>query len=128
MIKERLKNKWNINVNDFWIPLHGELIENTCYFNTNAFLQSVNYENVYEFLKSIEPNTIYFYNEVKESGELNIENYNDSIDLDSFYTDINSEWIVYKTHENTIAFAGKDIIEQIKKIIPNWKELINPWE
>lgn len=127
-VKRNLKEKWDIVPDSFWIPLHGDVLENTCYFNTNEFNINFGLKRLCEFINQMEMGKIYSFNESKvfsQIDKLNIDNYPG---LDTYYTNFSAEWIIYITHENTIAFGGSAIIETLRT---EWIELdkfINPWE
>lgn len=127
-VKSNLKKKWNINPYDFWIPLLGRPAENTLYFDTEDFEKEFGYENLNKILLEINIGYIYSFNEAKEENiysQISIKEY-DSPDI--FFTNENADWVIYQTHEETIAFAGENIIDKIKLEWENWKEKANPWE
>ncbi|WP_422722543.1 hypothetical protein [Flavobacterium sp.] len=127
-VKLCLKNKWNINPFDFWIPLHGNVDENSIYFDNDDFEEFFGYDRINKILKEINVGRIYSFNEANEEksySEILIKEYNSP---DIFITNENADWVIYQTHENTIAFAGMELIEKIKSNWTNWKEKVNPWE
>ncbi|WP_318640219.1 hypothetical protein [Flavobacterium ardleyense] len=127
-VKTYLKKKWNINPYNFWIPLSGIIKENTIYFETEDFEKNFGYENLNKILSSLNNGKIYSFNEAKEEkiyNEIQIKEY-DSPDI--FFTNENTDWVIYQTHEKTIAFAGEKLINEIKAQWLNWKEFVNPWE
>ncbi|MEG2102423.1 MAG: hypothetical protein RRY99_13030 [Flavobacterium sp.] len=123
-----LKEKWKINPYDFWIPLKGKVENNTCYFEIEDFKNNFGYKKLNEILERINIGNIYSFNEVKEEKIINEINLSDYNFLDIFYTNENADWVIYQTHEGTISFAGKELIENIKLFWKNWEEKINPWE
>jgi hypothetical protein len=127
-VKTNLKNKWNINPYDFWIPLQGKPTENTIYFETENFENKIGYEKLNQILKEINIGNIYSFNEAREESiysEILIKKY-DSPDI--FFTNENVDWVIYQTHEETISFAGKELIDKIKLLWKNWEDNVNPWE
>ncbi|EKT3964751.1 hypothetical protein AAIP55_002239 [Flavobacterium psychrophilum] len=127
-VKFSLKEKWNINAYDFWIPLHGKVEENTCYFEVEDFENNIGYEKLTQIIKEINTGNIYSFNEAKEEkvyAEIYFVQYTSP---DIFFTNENVEWVIYQTHEETISFAGKELIDRIKSLWKNWPEKINPWE
>jgi hypothetical protein len=128
IVKFSLKEKWNINPYDFWIPLHGKVEENTCYFEVEDFENNIGYEKLTQIIKEINTGNIYSFNEAKEEEvyeEIYFLQYTSS---DIFFTNENVEWVIYQTHEETISFAGKELIDRIKSLWKNWSEKINPWD
>jgi len=127
IVKINLKKKWNINPYDFWTPLFGEPAENTLYFESKDFEDNFGYKKLNRILSKLNVGKIYSFNETKEENiysEILIKEY-DSPDI--FFTNENTEWVIYQTHEKTIAFAGEELINEIKTQWLNWKEFANPW-
>ena len=127
IVKINLEKKWNINPYDFWIPLGGKIEENTIYFETEDFEKEFGYEKLNGILSSLNNGKIYSFNEAKEENiynEILIKEYDLS---DIFFTNENAEWVIYQTHEETIAFAGEKLINEIKAQWKNWKDFVNPW-
>ncbi|MFN5786689.1 MAG: hypothetical protein ACK457_12030, partial [Flavobacteriia bacterium] len=48
--------------------------------------------------------------------------------LEKFYFDENCNWIVYISHENTIAIGGQYLIEKLTQNWGNWFKYLNKWE
>lgn len=63
--------------------------------------------------------------ETKIIDKLNIVDFSGN---DTFYVDENVNFVIYYTHERTIAFAGIELINQIKKEWIEIEKFINPWE
>jgi len=126
-VKEKLKERWKIDPFNFWIPLEGIVIENTCYFDTRELEGNIGYEPINEIINSIEEELIYEFNELKEEriiSKLEIKGFSG---IEKFYTNENADWVIYQSHEQTIGFAGKELIE---RIINSWKDgnkYVNPW-
>jgi hypothetical protein len=127
-VKNHLKKKWNINPYDFWIPLYGKPIENMIYFETDSFENRFGYGKLNQIIKEINRGNIYSFNEAREENiysEILIKEYNSP---DIFFTNENADWVIYQTHEETISFAGKELIDKIKLLWKNWEDYVNPWE
>jgi hypothetical protein len=48
--------------------------------------------------------------------------------LEKYYFDQSFDWVIYMSHENTIAFGGMTIINQLKNAWSDWEKNINQWE
>ena len=128
IVKNNLKKNWNINPYEFWIPLFGRPTENTLYFDTDDFEKEFGYLELNGILLEMNFGKIYSFNEAREEKiytQFTIKEY-DSPDI--FFTNENADWVIYQTHEETIAFAGEELIGKIKLKWKNWKEKVNPWE
>ncbi|WP_367755233.1 hypothetical protein [Flavobacterium sp. WC2430] len=128
IVKDNLKKKWNINPYDFWIPLVGEPTENTIYFDSENFENEFGYEKLNRILLEINIGEIYSFNEAREENIYSQISIREYVSPDIFFTNENADWVIYQTHEETIAFAGEKIIAKIKLEWKNWKEKANPWE
>ena len=47
---------------------------------------------------------------------------------ETIFTDKTFEWVVYGSHESTIAFGGIWLVDFIKKLFANRKDKLNRWE
>ena len=122
-----LKEKWEIVPCEFWIPLAGVVSRNTCYFDTNSFEENLSFEKLNSIINEEFIDEVIEINELQEFKVypiLNLKKYNG---LDSYYTNKNADWVIYITHEETIAFAGLELIEQIKEHWVDFEKYINPW-
>lgn len=127
IIKE-LKTKWKINPFDFWIPLSGVTEENTCYFDSFEFNEKFGFDKLNRIYNNLKTGRIYEFTYPKETkviDKLNIVNFSGD---DTFYVDENVSFVIYYTHERTIAFAGIELINQIKEEWVEFEKFINPWE
>jgi hypothetical protein len=127
-VKTRLKEKWDIEPGNLWIPLDGEISLYICYFKTNEFNKNFGLIRFSGLMNQIEQGSIYSFGEANNFSQidkLTIEKYPG---LDTYYTNYSADWIIYITHENTIAFGGPSVINIIKNEWPDWANFINPWE
>lgn len=126
--KKNLKEIWKIEPGNFWIPLDGNISTNTCYFNIDEFDRNFGLLKLSGIINRIEKGKIYSFGEsniYSEIEELNIEKYPG---LDTYYSNFSSDWIIYITHENTIAFGGSALINTLKTECVDLDKFINPWE
>ncbi len=126
IIKE-LKTKWDVNPFQFWIPLSGENKENTCYFDSDEFNEKFNFDKLNKIFNDLKTGEIYEFTYPKETkiiDKLNIVEFSGN---DTFYVDENVNFLIYYTHERTIAFAGNELINQIKEQWAEYEKFINPW-
>uniref|UniRef100_UPI001E3DA83E DUF7079 family protein n=1 Tax=Labilibacter marinus TaxID=1477105 RepID=UPI001E3DA83E len=126
-IKKLLEEKWEINPFDFWIPLSGKVLANTCYFDTKDFEKYFSFKNLNSIINEKLDGELVELNETKEIKIYPTLELQSFPGLDTFYTNENVDWIIYITHESTIAFAGFDLIGKIKDQWLDYKKYINPW-
>ena len=130
-LKRKLKVRWQITA-DHWFPIDEyDIDEEVVYFPQNYFFQDYGLENLKILISELEDNYIYQWNwetgkedliKIKVSEMVEFKN------LEKFYFDIDCKWIIYISHENTIAFGGKIIIEKLIDKWENWFKYLNKWE
>ena len=129
-LEKTLSEKWKINIRSFWIPLDDPIDVNfndeICYFNFTELKENYNIKELENFIQSKYDNVFVLndYNEKFVLKEIEFDNISGS---DKFITNENGDWVVYITHENTITFAGKTLISELKKW-NSFEEMKNPWE
>ena len=57
--KRNLREKWNIDPGNFWIPLNGDVSDNSCYFNTDEFNSHFGLDKLSGLINRIEKGKIY---------------------------------------------------------------------
>ncbi|MDY3363896.1 hypothetical protein PG623_07775 [Riemerella anatipestifer] len=129
-IEKTLKEKWKIDIPSFWIPLDGpidvNLTDEICYFNYTELKENYDIKEIENFIQSQNENIIVLndYNEKFVLDKVEFDNISGS---DKFITNEGADWVIYITHENTIAFVGKTIVSELKKW-NNFEKMKNPWE
>jgi len=126
-IIREFKEKWGITPFNFWIPLSGENEENTCYFDDAEFDKNFGFEKLNKIYNELKTGKIYEFTYPKETkfiNEIRVSEFNGN---DTFYVDENVDFVIYHTHERTIAFAGDELISRIKAEWTEYEKFINPW-
>lgn len=126
--KRNLKEIWDIEPGKFWIPLDGTVSQNMCYFNIDEFDINFGLKKLSGLINQIEKGKIYSFAEsniFSQIDSLNLEKYSG---LDTYYSNSSADWVIYITHENTIAFGGSSIIDALKTQWMEGEKFINPWE
>ena len=122
-----LKDKWQINPFNFWIPLSGENKKDTCYFRDDEFDENFGFKKLNKIYNELKTGKIFeftYLNETKIIDELKVSEFNGN---DTFYVDENVDFVIYHNHERTITFAGEELIKRIKAAWTENEKFINPW-
>ena len=90
-------------------------------------LTEKDFKNIANILASIENETIYHVTEDKIDFEIETVLFNENY-LESAFSDKNHNWIVYFSHEGTVAFGGRDLIKQIDLKLGEKAKLKNKWK
>ncbi|MFV0146072.1 hypothetical protein OBJ68_12750 [Empedobacter falsenii] len=129
-IENILYEKWKIEIPSFWIPLDDPIDVNLnneiCYFNFSDLKNNYDIKKIESFIQS-KNETIIVLNDYHEKFVLEKIEFENISGSDKFITNENGDWVIYITHEDTIAFAGMTLISELKKW-NNFEEMKNPWE
>ena len=123
-IREELNKHWNFD-GDHWEPL------TTCsphpfIFFSKSNLDDQDYEKIKKIISERANGKIYMVTEDRWDYETD----NSEFDPDCYetvYTDNNFDWIVYGSHEGTIAFGGAWLLKEIDKQLSDKNGLVNQW-
>jgi hypothetical protein len=123
-IRQVLIEKWGVD--GYWVPLIEERPELTTIFFDKENLTEADEKRISDFIKQKIEGRLY---EITEE-QLGYEIDQSEFDLDcyeTFYCDKTCDWLVYGSHEGTIAFGGKELLDFVQQIFADRKELINNW-
>lgn len=127
-IRKKLTDRWKADF--MWIPLNGfPYPDDTNYFNRDEFEANFGFKKLISAVKKVNgEENIFLISEIKEDKEISPNQISSFNSIEKFYVDKNADWIIYLSHENTIAFGGKKLIDQIKKNWPECEKFEFPWE
>lgn len=126
-IKSRLDDVWDIKY-PYWYPLFDCNRQDVIAFDSEYFENSDKLEIVRKLLRKQGVKNIYEFREDGISNQII-----DFLDYEfwcsepyfwnneCFWFDDNMDWIIYVSHEGTITFGGKWLIEQLKKVCVDWE-------
>lgn len=136
-LKKKLYNKWDIK-KQYWYPLAETIIEDVISFD----FKHVDLEEIIGYIKEIlikkEVNEIfefwgnneaYSFSDFNKSDDLfwrSNEYFFDCLN-EGFWFSEKMDWIIYLTHEETVTFGGKWLIEEVQNKIGNWEEKLR-WD
>jgi hypothetical protein len=120
-----LNEKWKCDLDFGWIPITSDMdIANTEIYKADYF--SENITNISELLKNLfEIVQVY---EIQEGGNVTLKElvecdfYYDG--LEYIYTDEKFRFVIYCSHENSITVGGKELIDRIHEVWPNYIDCI----
>ena len=122
-VSKEISKSWNFD-GGYWVPLK-DISRETVFLNKDN-ISKKDYKQIYEFIIN---------NSDKYLIMLTEEHYDYEIDKSEFdpdcyetvYSDKTFSWIIYGSHENTLAFGGNLLIQKVFEIYRNRSELINQW-
>ncbi len=123
-IREKLLKHWNFD-GSYWEPLTSCSPQPFIFFSKDN-LTDQDYEKIKEIIADRAENKIYEiteerYDYLTDNSEFDPDCY------ETIYTDKNFDWIVYGSHEGTIAFGGAWLLTELDRQLSDKKELVNQW-
>lgn len=130
-LRKVLKDRWDVEA-DHWCPIDdASTKEEVVYFPEYYFFNDFGLENLKSVISEISHGNLYQWNweTYKEQFySIKVEEMVEFNNLEKFYFDDSCDWIVYISHENTIAFGGEKLIELLVSKWENWFKYLNKWE
>jgi hypothetical protein len=123
-VRKKLLKNWNFD-GGYWEPLTPCCIKPFIFFNKEN-LSEHDFKIIKDIILCFQDNTIYEISEQRYDYEIA----KSEIDIDCYetiYTNKNFEWIIYGSHEGTIAFGGEWLLAQLDKKLGDKRELKNKW-
>ncbi len=123
-IDKELKEKWGVDC--YWYPLIDLKIDKKAIFIKKDHLNKNDYSKISGFINNLITGLIYEISEDQIDYEI------EKMELDSdcyetIYCDKNFTWIIYGSHEGTLSFGGKKVIDFVLELLKDRKELIDKW-
>jgi len=123
-IRKALHEKWNFD-GSYWFPLV-DVRPISALFLMKKYVEP--YEKpIIDIVRSISSNMIYLIEETGNDYEMAIECFGLTY-YECICCDKNLDWIVYESHEETIAFAGEKLIPKIKDLLIKYENKFNVFE
>ena len=126
-VKNQLAAKWQIDLNEYWIPLSlKEFPEiGVNHYKLNVFKREFGLETLNQLINAWETKSVYEFIQFGEENKSETLTISIRAGEDVFYTNQYADWVIYITHKGTITIAGKALLEQIKEQWPNWTDFQN---
>ncbi len=118
-----MKTKWNFQ-GDYWVPLTGQFKETLFLLKEN--IQVSDREAINLYLKEICSGFAFLINEDMDDYEVAKE----LIDVncyEQFIIDNSGNWLVYGSHEGTVAFGGEVLSGYVAVLFEKRQQLLNKW-
>lgn len=124
-VRQTLREQWNFEGN-YWEPLE-ELSPKPTIFLMKDNITDEDYE---EITREIQKHAVPKLFEIAEDGsdaEIEFGLFHPDC-YETIYCDRTFEWIVYGSHESTIAFGGDWLLEFIRLLYKDRQDKLNKWE
>lgn len=123
-VREKLNKHWNFD-GGYWEPLT-PCSPKPFVFYDKENLTKVDFKKIKEIVLSYPNSRIYEISETRYDYEIDKSEFEADC-YEIIYTDKNFEWIVYGSHEGTIAFGGEWLLSELDRQLSDKFELKNKW-
>jgi hypothetical protein len=115
-IKNKLAAKWHIDLKEYWIPLAPRKFPelDVFYGKLDAFDKAFGIQALNELVNVRETGPVFEFIQFGEENKSEALTITVRPGADVFYTNQQAGWVIYITHEGTIAIGGNTLLEQIK--------------
>ena len=124
VVRHQLEHNWNFD-GVYWEPLT-ICSPKPFYFYNSYDLDGYDYESLVNILLVITKSKVYKIAEDGLDYEIDISEF-DKDSCETIYTDKNSNWIIYLSHERTIAFGGLELMNELDKVLIGKANMKNKW-
>ncbi|GMQ64641.1 hypothetical protein AN2V17_38790 [Vallitalea sp. AN17-2] len=123
-VRNIMKKRWNVREGEYWYPLIENGFEPKIALDYDGF---ISHYNELKFKKLVK---ILINEDIFEIAEYDFFNsfvmLSDEFEIycgsELFWTVNNAEWLIYKSHEDTLTFAGEKALDILKGCLPDYKD------
>ncbi len=119
-VRADLKEQWQFG-GFYWVPLSGDCTRPLIIFDGDEFTED-HLPELKETILSLTSQRIYEIEEFGNDFEVDHTEF-DPDKTEVIYTDKNFSWVIYTSHEDTIAFGGPWLLSEIEK---RYADIIKP--
>ncbi|WP_315824024.1 hypothetical protein [Paraflavitalea speifideaquila] len=124
-IRQALFEKWNFQGN-YWEPLES-LSPEPVIFLMKSNISESDYKQIINEIQQHTDNKLFEITEDGSDAEIEFSLFHRNC-YETVYCDRSMEWIIYGSHESTIAFAGTWLLDFINQLFADRKDKLNKWE
>lgn len=124
-IRQRLLDTWNYD-GSYWEPLDNKSPKQTV-FVMKEIVTKADIEKIIQIVSERADKKIFEVSEDRNDYEIEIDSFSPDL-YETICCDKSFEWVVYGSHESTIAFGGTWLTEKIENLFLDRKEKLNLWE
>jgi hypothetical protein len=124
-IRRQLHEIWNYD-GSYWEPLDNKSPQPTL-FLMKENVNDNDIEKIIQFIATKADEKIFAISEDRIDYEIEIDSFSPDL-YETICCDKTFEWVIYGSHESTIAFGGSYLLEFITVLFSDRKEKLNLWE
>ncbi|PJZ43813.1 hypothetical protein [Leptospira brenneri] len=123
-IRNLLKENWEFN-GGYWYPLSPLKTKKAYFLNKDNITES-DFLKISNFILSNSNHHLYKITEEQLDYEIDASEFEPNC-YETMYTDKNTSWLIYGSHEGTLSFAGSKISNFILNLFSDRTDFINKW-
>ena len=124
-IRQQLLDNWNYD-GSYWEPLDNRSPKPTVFLMKEIVTQE-DIDKIIQIVSEKADKKIFEVSEDRNDYEIEIDSFSPDL-YETICFDNSFDWVVYGSHESTIAFGGTWLIEKIGDLFSDRKEKLNLWE
>lgn len=124
-IRQRLLETWNYD-GGYWEPLNDKS-PNPTVFVMKQMVTEDDSKRIIQLIGDKADNRLFEIEEEGNDYEIEIDSFSPDL-YETICCDSTYEWVIYGSHESTIAFGGAWLIEAVEQIFADRQEKLNLWE
>jgi hypothetical protein len=123
-VRQELNRHWDFD-GGYWEPLTSCSLKPFVFYDKENLTEE-DFKKIKEIVLSCSDSRIYEISETRYDYEIDISEFEADC-YEIIYTDKRFEWIIYGSHEGTIAFGGEWLLTELDKQLIDKLELKNKW-
>lgn len=123
-IREKLFERWNFQGN-YWNPVE-ELSPEPTIFLAKDHIEDTDHVLIRQEIQRHTSPTIFEITEDGKDAAIAFELFHPDC-YETIYCDSNADWVVYGSHEGTVAFGGDWLLDCIRKVYAERLDKLNQW-
>ena len=124
-VRQALLENWNFQGN-YWEPLE-ELSPKPTIFLMKDNVTDSDYEQIIEEIQKLSDNKLFEITEDGSDAEIEFSLFHPDC-YETIYCDRRFDWIVYGSHEGTVAFGGTWLLGFISQLYADREDKLNTWQ
>ena len=124
-VRQALFEIWNFQGN-YWVPLE-DLSPKPTIFLMKSNLTESDYLHIIEEIQKYADNKLFEIPEDGSDAEIEFKLFHPDC-YETIYCDRSFDWIVYGSHEGSVAFGGVWLLDFIRKLYSDRKDQLNMWD
>jgi hypothetical protein len=124
-IRQQLFETWNYD-GDYWEPLFRKSPKPTIFLMHNK-LTEIDIKEITKCISARASKNIFEISEDQIDYEITVDSFDPEL-YETISCDNSFEWVIYGSHEGTIAFGGTWLIEVVQQLFADRAEELNKWD